>query len=514
MGMANPGGTPDSRYAGVDLDRSITPKGVKLAGGYLRKSKEGELDLQRESVTGLAKRHGATIVDWYIDPDRSASRYRVKDREEFDRMIRDVRSGRLNMIIFYDSDRFSRDPAELEDMIDLCDEYPGLAIEHEKGGLDLRTDDGRMMARFMCGRAAAESDATSRREKERHEAIAKAGRPSGGGMRPFGYEPGGMEIRESEAELIRDAVRRVLAGQTVTGIATEWSGTVPTAMGKNLWPSTNLRRLLRSARIAGLREHYTWRVVRNRKAGTRRRVREYAGKYPAKWPAIITEDEHQRIRILIPDEKPTGEAPARVALLSGMLWCGRPECKASDRKLAANKRNGGPGYGCDREGGCGRCGMSRKVMDDWVKEAVISTYESRALTAAVKHETKAKAKGGVDPAVEIEKIEGQLAVLSRDRYVNQSIDDLEYRASREPLQAKLKVAQAKLVKVEPVDALAAAGVDAKTLRRDWPSMTLDRQRALIDGVVDRITLLPGHRGAGNVGPRQRIRIKWKPDAPR
>lgn len=502
----------------VDFDRSITPKGLKLAGAYLRKSKEGDLDLQRKSVMRLAKRCGATIVECYEDPARSASRYAMKDRKEFIRMIGDVRAGRINMIIFYDSDRFSRDPAELEDMIDLCEEFPGLEIEHEKGRLDLRTDDGRQMARFMCGRAAAESDATSRREKERHEAIAKAGRPAGGGLRPFGYEVGGMEIREAEAELIRDAVRRVLAGQTVTGIAREWSGTVPTAKGKTLWLPSNLRRILRSARIAGLREHYVWRVVRNRKEGTRRRVKEYAGVYPADWPAIITEDEHQRIRIMIPDEKPTGEGQARVALLSGMIWCGRPECMKTSRKLTAvPKRNGKPGYDCQREGGCRRCGVSRQTMDEWVSEAVISAFESRAGANAIKRAARVKTKGGADPAVEVEKIKGQLAVLSRRRFVEEEIDDDEYEAARTPLRAKLKAAQAKLVEVEPADALAGADVDVKTLRQRWdavgkdgkPLMTLDQRRALISSVVERVVLLPGHRGTGNVGPDKRIVIEWR-----
>lgn len=492
----------------TDIDRSVLPKCVRRCGLYLRISKDRDGDAEgvaRQEKLGrrLAKQLDWAVIEVYRENDVSNSKFAHKKRVEYQRMLADLARGHIDAVIVYHSDRLVSQPKELEKLIELFESYD-LDFRMIEGNIDLSTSGGILTARTLCNVADGERRSASRRYKSLHADIAEKGRPAGGGMRPFGYEPGGMKIRESEAELIRDAVRRVLAGQTVTGIATEWTGTVPTATGKSmLWPASNLRRILRSARIAGRREHYDHRLVQGR------RVKKLIGVYGATWPAIITEDEHQRIRILIPDEVPTGEAPARVALLSGKIACGRPECLATARKLTAAKRNGKPGYSCQREGGCRRCGISREVADGWVKEGVIKALESRALTAENNRRAKAKASKGADPAAEVDKIKGKLAVLSRARFDDEEIDDDEYRAAREPLQAKLKAAQAKMVKVEPDGALAVAGVNVKTLRGEWDHMTLDKRRALIDSVVERITLLPGHLGAGNVGPDQRIVIDWK-----
>lgn len=498
----------------VDFDRSIAPKsGVRLAGGYLRLSHEGDLELQRAKVIALAKRHGAVIVEWYEDNDKSASRYAVGVRTEFWRLLDDVRAGRIDMILFYDSDRFLRDPPELEDMIDLCDEMRDLRIEHETGDLNLKTDGGRLIARMLCAKAAGESDATSRREKIRHEQIAKEGRPSGGGMRAFGYDESGMVLREDEAKLIRDAAKRVLAGQSVRSIAREWTEAgVPTATWQpgepvKPWAMQTVKRILVSARIAGQREHYEHRIVRNRKAGTRKRVREYVGTFPAAWPAIISEEDHARLRSLLGDPGRRTSSPqafSRRYLLSGLLYCGREGC---GQKMGGAQRNGKDGYTCHREGGCHRCGISAAVIDDLVCEAVIARLEATAVKRARKAKAKADAAQGPDPYAEVEAIEARIEMLSDDYHVNGTITAKAYNSSFGKLNALLDDAKARLAAVRPGDALDGAGVNVGTLRAAWPELAVDKRRAIIGTIVERIMLTPGQRGV-NVDPMERIDIRW------
>lgn len=492
----------------IDLDRSIAPKGLKLAGGYLRKSKLGDLDLQRDSVTRQAKRLGAVIVDWYVDNERSASRYRVKDREDFERMVGDICSGRINMVIFYDSDRFSRDPAEIEDMIDLCEEYRDLTIEHEKGVFDLRTDDGRMMARFMCSRAAGESDATSRREKERHAQIAKEGRPSGGGLRSFGYDDDGLTVREDEAKMIRQAAKRVLAGATLHSICKEWNDAGIASPGGARWRTPSLKRILMSARIAGLREHHEHRVVRNRKEGTRRQVKEHVATVPAVWSAIISEADHKRLRIKLASGQP-GAFPARRYLLTGILRCGREGC---GNPLSGGPRNGKDGYMCG-DAGCRRCGTAAGPLDEWVWEAVMHRYESRAFAkeqAKQRRAAKAAAKSGKDPAADVERIKAKLDRLSVLCNVEGTISEGEWLAARGPLLDQLAAAEAEMGETTTQD-LDAAGVDFTTVRQRWDAGRLgdDERRALILGIVETITLAPGERGGGNRPLSERVKIRWR-----
>jgi len=107
---------------------------------------------------------------------------------------------------------------------------------------------------------------------------AEAGRRTGGGSRPFGYKiiyhdlgEGskrqrriiGEELEKAEADAVREAVSRVLRGESLRSIAFDFNqrGIKPAGGKKNgeskidKWQGPTLRRVLISPRIAGLREH-------------------------------------------------------------------------------------------------------------------------------------------------------------------------------------------------------------------------------------------------------------------
>ena len=86
-----------------------------------------------------------------------------------------------------------------------------------------------------------------------------------------------LVIVDSEAESVREAVRRVLAGETVYSLVRDFNRRgVPTISGA-LWSSTTMHNLLRSARIAGLRSHHGEVVA------------------VGQWEPIITPEEHERL---------------------------------------------------------------------------------------------------------------------------------------------------------------------------------------------------------------------------
>ena len=89
------------------------------------------------------------------------------------------------------------------------------------------------------------------------------------------------------------------------------------------WRTPAARQILRSGRIAGLREH------RGQVIG------------PAKRPAIITPAERDRALARIAARSATKTRAARTYLLSGMLRCGR----CGDR-LFSQARHVNPDNGC------------------------------------------------------------------------------------------------------------------------------------------------------------------------
>ena len=87
---------------------------------------------------------------------------------------------------------------------------------------------------------------------------------------PYGYEDDKLTVRESEAFVIRECAAPLLAGEALRSICADLNDRgVPTSTGGQ-WQAQTLRRMLRSARISGQREHKGEIVAE------------------AEWPAIIS----------------------------------------------------------------------------------------------------------------------------------------------------------------------------------------------------------------------------------
>ncbi|HBT64751.1 MAG TPA: resolvase, partial [Ruminococcaceae bacterium] len=81
-------------------------------GAYLRLSRDDERDgeslsieNQRAIVTDYITKKGWTLIDSYIDDGLTGTNF---DRPQFQRMIDDVRNGRINCVVVKDLSRFGR----------------------------------------------------------------------------------------------------------------------------------------------------------------------------------------------------------------------------------------------------------------------------------------------------------------------------------------------------------------------------------------------------------------------
>lgn len=190
------------------------------AGIYARISSDREGDSlaisrQLADCEQLAERNGWRVVERYVDPDISA--YGGKPRPEYARMLEEIEAGVVEAVLVYHADRLHRHPRELEDFIDLC-QRQRIKLATVTGEIDLSTGDGQLIARIQGAVARKESDDKSRRIRRKHEELAQAGRHSGGGTRPFGFEAERRTIRPEEAATIRECARRALAGDSLRSL--------------------------------------------------------------------------------------------------------------------------------------------------------------------------------------------------------------------------------------------------------------------------------------------------------
>ena len=171
---------------------------------------------QEADCRALAGHRGWDVARVYTDNDVSAFDRR-EIRPAWQQLLDDLRAGRLDALIVYDMDRIARRTRDLDDLLEVYERRPSVGFGAVTGELDLASSGGRMVARMLVSVATKASEDTGRRVARKHLELAQKGLPAGG-RRAFGYAGDFTTVVEPEAEAIREAARRVLAGEPLTSI--------------------------------------------------------------------------------------------------------------------------------------------------------------------------------------------------------------------------------------------------------------------------------------------------------
>lgn len=467
---------------------------ARAAAIYARISRDttGEglgVERQLEDCRKLAASRGWVVAEEYVDNDISA--YGGKRRPAYGRMLADITEGRRDAVVAYHTDRLTRRPAELEEFASLCEAAGMRQFATVTADIDLGNDDGLFMARVLAAVAAKESSRKSARLKRKALEIAEAGRPGGGGNRPFGYESDRVTVVESEAAIVRQLADRYLAGESLMSMV-NWMQDqgVQSVVGKP-WRTGTLRQMLTNPRYAGLRVH----------------LGEVIG--PAVWPAIITSATQEQLLAAFARKKQANRRPARRYLLSGMLRCGKCGNKLfSSSRREGNDRNARR-YVCSSSpdhGGCGKLTVVAEPVEEWLSEAVLMRLDSPAMADAL----AGRAVVGERHAAlssELQADQTQLLELA-GLWAAKTISSAEWKAAREPIEARIYATERQLSSVmgtQTLDGLVGHGTE---LRERWNSLNLNRQAAVVAAVLDFATIRAGAAGTRSFDPN-RIVPTWR-----
>jgi site-specific DNA recombinase len=415
-------------------------------------------------------RRGFVVDEVYVDDDVSA--WSGKQRPEFERMVDDLRSRRIGAVLVWHLDRLTRHPRELEAFIDLCDELR-VELGCVTGDVDLGSHIGRLTARMLGGLARYESDHKSERILRKHEEIAADGRVSGGGSRPYGYEADKVTVRAAEAVVVREAAKRLLAGEPVRSIARDLNERGITSASGGAWSPQSLRRMLASPRISGQRVHHGEIVAK------------------AVWPAIITPKDGAGIRALLANPERRTNKTARRYLLGGLLVCSH-----CGERLVARPRSGGQRrYACAKGPGFSGCGKTYINADDverFVTEAVLIRLDSVGLQRTLERRQRSQ-PDAQRWLSEMEQAQAQLVELAA-AYGNREISMDELRAARAPIEQRLTAARKRLTKVSRASVIDRYVGNGEGLRAEWDSLDLSQQHAIVAAVIESVVVGPGRRG--------------------
>jgi site-specific DNA recombinase len=438
-------------------------------------SKEAALERQLTNCRQWADLHGHEVAVEYVDPADSA--FKKGRRERFERMLGDLDAGVIDGVLVWKLDRLVRNHADFERFWEICGGR-GALFAAVADPIDTTTEIGMIIVRLLVSFARLESANNSTRTSAAMADSARNGHRPGGGSRPFGLSKDWREIIPEEAELIREAARRVLEeGASLTGIAQEWNDQqVPTPNGAR-WHTSQVRRLLASPRLAGLREHHGEIVAE----GT--------------WPAILDRETFEVLKARI-DSRALQQGRPHKYLLTGILRCGH--CKRPMSGVHHHRESGRTEtiYRCVKTpgpDGCGRLQIKAGPVDELVAEEIaqrLDRYQPPAASNGAERELMAQ----------LQRDQARLAEVGAD-FADGTIPRPAYLAAVERLEQRIGATTRRLARTTTV--VPVGGADA--IRQAWATRSLAWRRQLVKTVIDYIEVRPA---TSNRFQPERVRIVW------
>jgi site-specific DNA recombinase len=470
-------------------------------GIYARRSRPEELepDSVREFETsterqlGACKQHadakGWTVDERHIYREAGVSGYTGIRRDQFERLIGDLEAGAIKGVLVWKLDRLSRNRRDWNRLLTLAEER-GTIVASVTEGLDTTSEMGGFVLELLGGIARMESKSNSLRTRIGKAALARMGEPSGGGPRRFGFEPDQVTIREDEAELLREAARRVLAGEGTTRIVKDWNRRGLTMPGGSPWQPTPLRRVLLAPRVAGLRQHQGEVLI------------DAQGQpVAAAWDAILDRATWERLRVVLLDPSRRKGGRPTSYLLSGFIFC---HCGS---RMNGQMKEGVFIYTCQQKGR-GGCASRRRAapIEDHVRNQVLDALSTPKLRAKIEA-LHAADLSAAQVAELTDSLDADAAKLAQLDALAADLDPDELMTARAKIGTRMDQTRRRLAEGTTTDALAEIPEIADLLTAAWDRWTLDKRRSVLKLVIRQVIAKPVAMGA-HFQP-EHVEIVWR-----
>jgi len=180
-------------------------KKLVYCAAYCRKSIEeradevfGSIENQHEAVLNFIASHKhegwIPLPERYDDNGFTGSN---ANRPSLQRLLNDIKEGRVNMVIVYKLDRLSRSLVDFVQLLKFFDEHE-VAFASVTQPIDTSTSTGKLMLHILSSFAEFERQLISERTKDKLSASRKRGQWTGGYI-PLGYR---LEVKDKKKKLI------------------------------------------------------------------------------------------------------------------------------------------------------------------------------------------------------------------------------------------------------------------------------------------------------------------------
>lgn len=417
---------------------------------------------------------------------------RPDDRSGWEALLGRLKSGASDGVMVFKVSRFLHPMEDALRLVELAEAFPVYDSDSE---FDLTTADGQ---NALLDAARGERDYRHRlsaRVKQGNLQKALRGEGRRGRYRPIGFEEDGTTVRESERPRLREAVRRILAGErwqdvcdclnaegfrstaqdhtpecdttrgSLTGVQyTQYQCECP----RRPWTPTALRSALTAPRMAG----YV-------KAGSDPTAGRIPGEpiiNPADWEALLALMQSRR-----------GRPPVDIYLCTGKDSPVR--CGNCGSYLSVNSNGRGNTYGdgelrryyrCVKtHGGCGRTVADWRALDKAVEALTVDRLSDPQHVRQIRQAQEARLKKRAPHAEKIAELE-QVQEHWDARLNNGKVTPERHATLSDDLLKQIRAEREQLAALEPANALPL--LDDETLAdaaRLWRSADPVRKRLLL-----------------------------------
>lgn len=198
---------------------------MKKAALYIRVSTDAQreegysIDAQKEMLSAFCVTKKIKNYEFFIDGGFTGSNL---ERPEMQRLIKEVKEGKISSVIVYKLDRLSRSQKDTLYLIEEVLNPMGVDFVSMNESMDTSTPLGRLMLGILSAFAQLERENIKERTKMGMKERIKAGYWPGGGRIPFGYDydsKKGILVPNKDADTVRLIYSLYLEGYPMYKIA-------------------------------------------------------------------------------------------------------------------------------------------------------------------------------------------------------------------------------------------------------------------------------------------------------
>ena len=306
---------------------------------------EQSIEGQVRECRQYAAQHGLNITDVYADRKQTG---RNDNRAEFQRMLRDAKRGKFDVLIVWKIDRFGRNREEIarnKAFLRLAGVSIEFACEHIPDG-----PEGIILEAVLEGMAEYYSANLAQNTLRGMRENALKAKSNGSGI-ATGYVTGadGRRVIDPEgAEIVRKIFREYLEGRTMSEIAAGLKN-IPTKRGR-VFTVGSVSKILRNRNYIG---EYKWMDI----------------VIPGGMPAIIDDQTFERVQLKLAAQKRNHRSGATY-MLTGKVFCGH--CGSTMVGTSGTGRHGDVHYyyACLRRRQRKGC-KKESVRKEWLEKEVV-----------------------------------------------------------------------------------------------------------------------------------------------